>query len=307
MKKLLIVVAIALLIGLIILLKPSKKEETLFGIVGYTPIGFPSASVDQMTQYFKDINNYTQIYGINASIVDAEQLAALSSRNINEPIVMVLGADDIKSTDKIRSIIKNNPNIKYLGLGNEVNLLFIVDSLKFEEYLIDYSNAYRILKPEFNNLKIFPVFQYESLIGKGKMLGKESTNSVNLITRFGSQIDLIGLTLYPHFDFDKPTNITSNYFADILNYNLPIGITETSWPSEVRAFNGDLEYLNTNNQEQTEYVTWVNSLDKGKIAFVNWLFLNDIQQNNQAFKGSGLRDTRGIEKEAFVEWKKLVQ
>lgn len=308
MKKIIFIALIIITcLTLVFIFRPTPKVKTLFGVVGYTPLGFPNASVEQMSQYFEDINKNTQVYGINAGIVEAEQLAAISTRNINKPIVMVLGSEDIKSIDNIRSILKDNPNIKYLGLGNEVNLIYTEDVTKFEEYLSDYSNSHRLIKAEFQNVKIFPVFQYESLIGKAKMMGKEFQNNSNLITRFGSQIDLIGLTLYPHFDYEKPMDIPANYFADILNYNLPIGITETSWPSEVKAFGNDLSYLNTDESEQKDFIKWINSVDKTNIEFINWLFLNDIQQNNQAFKGSALRDTRGSEKEAFAEWKKLLE
>ncbi len=306
MKKLLLIsLAVILLIILSFILKPSSSTKTLFGIVGYTPVGFPNAGVEEMSQYFKDINQYSNVYGINSELTEAEQLAALFTRNISKPLILVLGYKDVSSTEKIINILKENPNVKYLGLGNEVNLIFKEDETLFDSYLANYLSSYDKIKAINNHVKIFPVFQYEALIGKGKIMGGENQSNIELINRFAKKIDLIGLTLYPHFDYATPQDIPTNYFEDILRFNLPIGVTETSWPSSVNAFSGDLAYLNTTTQEQKDYVGWINMQDKNKFEFINWLFLNDIDQNNQAFKGSALRDKNGISKPSFDEWIKL--
>lgn len=275
------------------------RDRTLSGISGFTPLGFPQSNESQINDFFETINSTQDIYGVHSSLANSGILG-LTTNKSNLPIELVIDYSDAQDVDKIKDILNKYKSIQYLAIGNEVNLLEAKDSEAFNLFVTNYINAYDILKSDFPNLKIYTTFQYEALVGKAYLTGIKYENNLNLLKRFDGKLDLIGITLYPHFDYDIPSDIPLNYFDELYKSGLKIAVTETGWPSNISGLSDSR--FNTNEKEQEDYAKWVKALPSEKFEFINWIFLNDISQEATAFDGIGLRDINGKAKPALDIW-----
>jgi hypothetical protein len=271
-------------------------NEQCLGISGYSPVGFPNSTEEQIKEYWKDINKYAEIYGVHTEL-SSTSLLDMASKNLNIPISLVISDKDLSDLSKIYEVLDKNPKIMYLGIGNEIN------NLPEEEYL-NFLNEAKIkfpkIKEKYPNIKIMTVFQYESFIGKGYLTGKNNPNNLDMLKDWESLVDVYGFTVYPFLDYRTPREIPDDYFGNITK---DFVITETSWPSAINLFNGKERLFNTDVNEQKEYVEWFFSIkDNSRLRFVNWLMLNDISDIDPIFQGAGLRNSDGSIKPAFGVW-----
>src|SRR5690606_17410991 len=62
----------------------------MLGISGFTPANFPDSSTDDLEKYWKEINNYTDIYGIHVGI-DGLSLLDTAASSLSVPFEVVTG------------------------------------------------------------------------------------------------------------------------------------------------------------------------------------------------------------------------
>jgi hypothetical protein len=321
----LFVVAITCILITVILLisfkfNPTREEVTnndektvllengkTFGYTGFTPVGFPIYTKKQIGEYWETISNSANIYGINTNLENTG-LIKLADANLDLPLVLVISHEDLDDMDKINKILDDTPSILFLGIGNEINIL---KSSSPDEYANFYSKAkieFANIKKLHPNIQIFTVFQYESLIGKAYLTGIDYGDQTQLIKDWEDYVDFLGFTVYPHLNYASPQDIPLDYFSKITAItNKEFAITETSWPSDINIFNGPNAKYNTDQSEQLEYIEWIDKMNREyEPIFINWLFLNDIETNQELFKGAGLRDLNGDEKPAFSAYSALM-
>jgi len=304
-----------------------SKREYLIGTTGYAPPNFPDNSDEDIKNYWKDIMRSGELYGIhtdwnNTNLID------LAASQINNDLVVVLGfqtSDEWQNSAsdlcrKIRGYLDEFPQIKYLGIGNEINNLYIKDNEGFVDYFMPaYKQVYETIKEEYSDINIFPTFQYESLKGGTYISGK--TNATwGLIKNLDDYMDLIVITTYPYFDIKNPENIPDDYFNEIGEYSDKLlAISKTGWMSR-QIFGGALKIISDqgyagSESEQIEYLKRLTEiLDNEKVEFVNWAFLNDIHNWHdgdspiefEVFDSIGLKYNDGSKKEVWDLWLDLV-
>jgi hypothetical protein len=301
-----------------------KKRKYKVGFSGYFPANFPKSNTSEVLQFYKDIDTYAEVYGVHTNIEETNILK-VSSQQQKNPIVFVTALKDGKSwkqekdsfIKKLDEILAENKQIKYLGIGNEINFKYDESSQEFNEFVDVYLTAYQTLKTKYPEVKIFTIFQYETLKGKGYLTGRTGKAEWAMLQKLESKIDVIGITLYPHFDYHNPEDIPLDYFSELRQYSVkPIIITETGWLTRTTFSNNlDATGFVGSESEQEEYLKrLVKLLENERIEILNWFSLNDFadwkntttQQNLILFDSFGFRTNAGEEKNAWKIWKELV-
>lgn len=313
-------------------IRPNVNAGTLvttkFGMSGFFPANFPQHSVSDLKDFWREINFYTDSYGVHVDWQDTIILD-ITAENYDGELILVLGFQNpqqwqssvgafIASTSEI---LTKYPGIKYLGIGNEVNLLADDFPGQFENFAAAYRQIYTELKAEFGQVQIFPTFQYEDLIGEGYLMHGSSSNrqAWELLNEFENFMDVFAITTYPYFDHPQVVDLPNDYYAQATEFtDKQILITETGWMSRWE-FGGDLSYLTEqgftgSELEQDEYLAWLLGRvveSPGLFVAVNWLGLHDISawQEGDApktlplFDSLGLKFNDGSEKAAWNRWK----
>jgi len=300
----------------------------MLGISGFTPANFPDSSTDDLEKYWKEINNYTDIYGIHVGI-DGLSLLDTAASSLSVPFEVVTGLKEsenwLDNKDRVlntlTTYLNKYPQIKYLALGNEINIHYDLDSEKFDNFFEAYKYLYTELKKKFPDLKISTTFQYEALIGSGFLMGKDNPDETDMVGEMLDYLDVVSLTVYPYFDFKNPDEIPLDYFAKLLTItSKPIVITETGWISRSK-YIGSYAYLTDqgysgSEDEQVKYLSKLVELIKEYgIEYANWIGLNDFYlwsessnpfEGHELFDSIGLRHNDGREKLVWDKWVELI-
>lgn len=307
------------------------KDEVHFGISGFNPQYFPNSSQGEIETFWEEVNDYSRIYGVHVNWNDL-QVLKLASDYYNHNVSLVLGfqdpqnwaenVDDLVKT--VDSILSEHSKVKYLFIGNEVNLLYLEHRAEFPGFLLAYEKVYQSVSQKYPEVKIGTVFQYDALRNSAKLMPNISKDQFELFNEFNGMMDVVGLTVYPFFNYSTPQEIPESYFLDLQAYvDMPIAVTETGWMSRT-SFGEGFEHLvedgtTGSEQEQVQYLSFLQDLienDKYKVEFINWAFLNDITEWQDGensnldlglvlFDSVGLRMHSGQEKLIWDEWIKI--
>lgn len=300
--------------------KTQTQKPYKLCISGYYPANYPDYTSSDIQNYFDDVNISSLIYGIHTNY-ESLQLITLSTAYLDSDISinLVIGTKDNiwkgkenEIVNKLSIEIDKHNQIRYVGIGNEINNSFKQNMQTYLDFLNTYKKIYTQLKAKYPTLKIYTVFQYELLLGKGYLTGKMTNKSqVSMINDFKDYSDLIGLTTYPFFDYKNPKDIPSTYFQPLEKYKKNIFITETGWPS--KALDNNQTIFNASETIQSTYLNKLITIaqkDKN-IESLCWLGVNDLNDwikgnnNLRTFNNLGLKDSKGNEKEIWKEWEKL--
>lgn len=327
MKKLFLLALSLVVFGLLVFtiallyqFKNKSREQfnrTKYGVSGYVPTNFPNSSLSDLKEYWKDINTYSQIYGIHVNWGEVDNAIQLSS-NVKGDVYVLFGfqtPDDWENTQKVISsidtLLQKRKNIKYIGIGNEINEIERKHPREFSKFKSEFekiSQHMRITHPEIG---FFTTFQYDSLLGKAKLMNVKNKGNVGMVNEFKDNVDFVGYTVYPFLQYNDVTSIPSNYFSDLESIsNIPYAITETSWPTQ--ELNGSDFVFSESMQEQ--YIRKITDLpESDSLLFLNIVFLNDIvdwEKNGNTkdilFDSVGIRYNDGKEKSAFKVWSEFV-
>jgi len=193
----------------------------------------------------------------------------------------------------------------YLFIGNEVNYYWEQDSLDYVNWVSFYNQAYDSIKMHSPATKVGTTFNYEHITGHGILTGW-NTPYWNAFNNFDTnKLDIIGLTVYPFFNYQHASDVPLNYLDPIFSRigNKPVVISETGWPGD--SLIGSW-YASSN--EQVDYVNKIFNVIAGKnVEVVNWLFLNYMMDNTDTpavkiFKSVALRDSLGNDRLALPVW-----
>ncbi|MDD5383177.1 MAG: hypothetical protein PHH60_05950 [Candidatus Margulisbacteria bacterium] len=193
-------------------------------------------------------------------------------------------------------------NLKYLGLGIEVNVLSEKSPSDFDNFVSFFSEVYDAVKAGSPDTKVFTVFQLEKMKGlNGGLFGGTNDPAKaqwSLLDRF-PKTDLIVFTTYPCLIYKSPADIPADYYAEIQAHTTkPIAFTEIGWHSGATP-----EGWESSETEQAEFVTTffdlTNSLNKELII---WSFMYD-PETIIPFNSMGLRRrSDGAAKPAWNTW-----
>jgi hypothetical protein len=183
---------------------------------------------------------------------------------------------------------------EYFSLGNEVNDYFYLNPGDLDAYLTLYDEAYSEIKKVSPDTKVFVVFSYDHMI---------DNDQYDMLARFDSRSDLIGLTTYPWSQFDSPDEIPDDYYSWLNMYaSKPIAFTEIGWTSSAGAGSSE--------KEQADFLVRFLELTKSnKLEMVNWLFLHEMTLDGITASvarpeagTASLRKADGSEKEVYGVW-----
>jgi len=209
----------------------------------------------------------------------AKVLISLSKQYNFEPVIITNLPNSDEKNDYITTIsdfAKDN-QVKYLGLGNEIN------SNYQKSYSETFSKVYDEIKKVSPNTQIFTIFQLE------KMKQKDNWN---LISDF-QKADFISFTTYPVIIYQIPSEIPNGYYSEITQKTTKqIAFTEVGWQRK--------------NNEQWEFIKKFSSQTASmNPKFKIWPFLYD--QNVQIpFNTMGLLQKEQTTSESFEEWKLIL-
>lgn len=83
----------------------------------------------------------------------------------------------------------------------------------------------------YPDIVFFTSFNYETLLGNGYLTGKAEIreSSLSLVSEYEQNLDVIGITYYPFFDYTSPLDIPKNYYEPLSNFSKPAAFTEIGW------------------------------------------------------------------------------
>jgi hypothetical protein len=197
----------------------------------------------------------------------------------------------------------------YVFLGNENDFYYESNTSDYAHWMIAYNAAYDAIKTVSEETLVGPVFNYEHLSGQGLLNGWNASYWEALDAHDFNKIDVIGLTLYPFFNYEDPALVPSDYLDPLVVKigSKPIVITETGWPAE------NLGNLNpqwsTTEENQVEYVSRLTALTAGKnVPVMNWLFFNGLEDDGsystewKTFGSISVKNENGILYQVYDAW-----
>jgi hypothetical protein len=299
------------------------------GISGFAPRDFPRFGFNDLLSFWSTIRQEAEVYGIHTDWKETAHIED-SAAELEIDFELVLGfqtpEDWTTQVDAFievaKELLRKYPQIRYLGIGNEINIEYEKSPEQFGEFIKAYKRIYSELKAQFPEVMIFTVFQYEAMKGEGYLTGFSALRDKQffLIDQLIDSIDLIALTFYPMLDYRTPAEIPSTYFDDVTAYGKKIAITETGWMSR-ETYGGLLKQLSDDGfagseTEQADYLKWlVAASQTTSFEFINWFHLHDPftwengdegAENFAAFDSISLHKNDGTEKQIWALWQELL-
>jgi hypothetical protein len=197
---------------------------------------------------------------------------------------------------------ENQP--EYIGLGNEINILYETSPANFTKFVELFSSTYDEIKKVSPKTQVFTIFQLERLKGlKGGLFGgkNDTTKSTwSLIDEF-PKADLIAFTTYPGLIYMDPKEIPTEYYTEISLYSdKPVAFTEIGWSADSK-----IKGWESSEEEQAAFLTRFLNLEKDLgHKFLIWPFLYD-QNIGGAFTGMGLITKTDMERKVWGIWTKV--
>jgi hypothetical protein len=197
----------------------------------------------------------------------------------------------------------------YVFLGNENDFYYETNTADYAHWLIAYNQAYDAIKEVSETTKVGPVFNFEHLSGQGLLNGWTASYWEALDAHNLDKVDVIGLSVYPFFNYEDPADVPSDYLKPLVDRigDKPIVITETGWPAE------NIDSLNpqwtTTEEAQVQYLKRLTRFTSTlKIPVMNWLYFNGLEDDgNQStewktFGSISIRNREGINYQVYDSW-----
>lgn len=310
---------------------------------GFSPRGFPN-TYNRTVEFFEDMENLQDaavmwngswrddaINGEDAGTVPAgAELIQSSSfqycyvpvpvfgwRNgetnlIQIPSSMINDWTNIAAREKFINMLVtfvNEYRPPYIFLGNENDFYFESNPSDYTNWIIAYNLMYNAIKQVSQETLVGPVFNFEHISGNGQLNAWTQTFWQALDAHDMNKVDVVGVSVYPFFNFEDPADIPNNYLQPLLSRvgSRPVVITETGWP----AWNlGNLNpQWSTTEENQVTYVSRLQAFTSGEnIPVMNWLYyngLNDDGSSSEAWKIFGsvsIRNRQGINYQVYPFW-----
>jgi len=187
----------------------------------------------------------------------------------------------------------------YFAIGIEINLTYEKNPSIFRSYLNFYSDAFKEIKKINPNIKVFPIFQYEELLGI--MSGSaRHTPRWEMVNMFSKQIDVFAISSIPSRLSVTERDVPANYYNQLTNITTrPIIFTGIGFSGSTNR----LEETPTISEQNRFMKTFFADIKNLNCEAVIWIQLNDFSdQDNGILHEYGLIDKNEKHKDAFKEW-----
>lgn len=98
----------------------------------------------------------------------------------------------------------------YLAIGVEINMLYERNRPQFDAFVSLYNEAYAAAKQARPEMKVFPTFQYEDLLGLADTIHEPHWGAVDA---FDGRMDALALSSYPFRAFTTAGEIPEDYYT----------------------------------------------------------------------------------------------
>ncbi len=191
----------------------------------------------------------------------------------------------------------NDHQVAWLGVGLEVNYWReLTEPGDYAVFVAWYDGLSRNLDAAHPSLAVFPVFQYELLLGlHGGLWGGSNGAGADwsILADFPNR-DALGFTMYPSLVTSHPRDLGAGYWEN-LSRGEPVAIVETAW----HAAGHDLGELDGTPAKQT---AWAHAVRNHTDAWtVSWTYGFD-QPAPAPFTSMGLHDGNGTARPAWNAW-----
>ncbi|MBN1924175.1 MAG: hypothetical protein JW791_05480 [Nanoarchaeota archaeon] len=308
MKKLISIILIVLILGCTAQpVLPISERSFSIGIAGYTPRNHPDSSDQDWVDFFAEVKDLGELFGVYALYYDANVVDLAYQADLGE-IVLALGYD-ISSAESINFTNYQDWVLywtelyhpKYLALGVEVNNLYVQFPDVFDDFVAFYRETYDLIKQASPETKVFTIFQLDVMRGEAYLTGLNLTSHWSIIDLFKDKLDLVSFTVYPFLNYNSVSEIPDNYFTEIKEHtgDLPIAFTEFGWPS-------DLSLVDSSEIEQVVFFNrMLEETQDLNMEFIMCPFLHDGYFPVYIFETVGLKNNDGMPKEVYNYWKTL--
>jgi hypothetical protein len=185
---------------------------------------------------------------------------------------------------------------KYLGLGIEINSVYMTSPTDFEVFVTLYQDLYNDIKTVSPRTQVFPVFQLERMKGLTMWGIEENQAHWGLIDRFSS--DIVAFTTYPGLFYRDPSAIPEDHYVEIRSHTTkPVAFTEIGWHSEASPPGWE-----SSEAEQAEFIDTFFALTRNiEMEIAIWSFLYN-PDTIEPFRSMGLRRDDGTARPAWDAW-----
>lgn len=202
---------------------------------------------------------------------------------------------------------------QYVFLGNENDFYYEQNRLDYLNWLDFYNLVYEAIKDISSDTLVGPIFNYEHMAGSGVLNGWVTPYWEALLEHDFDRIDIIGVTVYPFFQYTTPSSIPENYLDPLFDRiaekkQKPIAITETGWPAENSG--GFNPAWVPSEAHQTDLIPKLYSMIQNRdVHFLNWLFLYPLKDDGtqslewKTFGSISLRNQNGGKRAAYEHWR----
>ena len=214
----------------------------------------------------------------------------------NGKLIRPLNADNLQIYRSRVLAFTDDYKPRYLGLGIEINSLYVKSPTDFERFVLFYDEVYDTVKKVSPDTQVFTVFQLELMKGLSMWGIEENEAHWDLIDRFKS--DLVAFTTYPGLFYLDPSSIPVDHYTEIRAYTTkPIAFTEIGWHSEASPKGWE-----SSEQEQAEFVDTFFRLTNGLDMKIEiWSFMYD-PVTIEPFRSMGLRRGDGTARPVWNAW-----
>lgn len=195
----------------------------------------------------------------------------------------------------------------FLGLGNELNLLWEEDPEAFDAIaaaLPDIAAAIREASP---GTQVFTTFQLEFLRGGGAISGVAREPRWDLVEQVQPALDIVAFTTYPWFDYQSPNAIPDDYYEAVAGrVDGPVAFSEIGWPGAPLTGAPESVYGGSP-EEQAGFVERLDELFDGvEPVWALWVFAHDSEVAGDLFDVLGLYKQNGEPRPALESWQRLI-
>lgn len=240
----------------------------------------------------------TMIIGGERGLTPAIGISANDFKTLIRPIDEATRTDYMARLEEFVRVHKP----RYLGIGNEVNTVETEDPDEYAMLVGLFAEAAAIVEAVSPETIVYPVFQYEWLIGRRDgIFGGEHRPEDDQWRLLGGfpDADAIGFTTYPGLVFSDPEELPADYYSAIADHtDLPIIFTEIGWQS-----GGGPPGYEGGDEQQGRFISRFDELTADLDVLVAiWPFIFDTQVAVVPFDSMGLWRPDGTARPAWTTW-----
>jgi hypothetical protein len=199
--------------------------------------------------------------------------------------------------------VVRNYHPKYLVLGVEINMLRNRNPDQFQQFVSLYNETYDSIKASHPDVKIFPTFQLEDLLGS---LGDVHAPQWEVLDAFRGRMDVLAFSSYPYLaGIRTAAELHEDYYSQIAQqgFDGEIMLLDAGYPSAPIAG----ERISGTEADQDAFLQRILSdAEAAGFSGLVWRAALDPQYANAGqlavFKSIGLRQGDGTNKQAWNTW-----